>query len=105
MNEEFNIHAARRLEDIRLSTLLEASAVQRETDLNALFRVAVARGAMSGGLLKQEVEVIFTATETLIDTVIAYRKQLAASAPDLLLAYPYLKDFRTTLDRLADGCR
>ena len=58
---------------------------------------------MSGGLLKQEVEIIFAATETLIDTVIAYRKELSASAPDLLLAHPYLKEFHTKLDQLADG--
>jgi hypothetical protein len=100
----FNIHAARRLEAIRLSMLMEESAVQRETVLNALLRAAAARGGtMSGGLLKQEVEVICTATEALIDTVIAYRKELAAKAPDLLLPYPYLKDFHTKLDQLADG--
>jgi hypothetical protein len=104
MNEEFNIHAARRLESIRLSTLLEASAVQRETDLNALLRAAAAHGgAMSGGLLKQEVEIIFAATGAMVDTVIAYRKELAARAPDLLLAHPYLKEFHTKLDQLADG--
>jgi hypothetical protein len=104
MNQEFNIHAARRLENIRLSTLLEASAVQRETDLNALIRAAAARGvAMSGGRLKQEVEIIFAATETTVDTVIAYRKELAARVPDLLLANPYLKEFHTKLDQLADG--
>ena len=94
MNEEFNIHAARRLENIRLTTLLEASAVQRETDLNALLRAAAARGgAMSGGRLKQEVEIIVTATETVVNTVIAYRKELAATAPDLLLEHPHLKNF------------
>ena len=94
MNEAFNIHAARRLENIRLSTLLEASAVQRETDLNALLRAAAARGgAMSGGLLQEEVEIILAATETIIDTVIAYRKELAARVPDLLLAHPYLQEF------------
>lgn len=104
MNEELSIHAARRLEDIRLSTLLEASAVQRETDLNALLRAAAARGgAMSGGRLKQEVEIIVTATETMLDTVIAYRKELAARAPDLLLEHPYLKEFHAKLDQLADG--
>jgi len=102
MNGEFNIHAARRLENIKLSTLLEASAVQTQTDLNALLRAAAARGA-TGGLLNQEVEVIVAATETLVDTVIAYRKELAASAPDLLLAHPYLKEFHTKLDQLADG--
>ena len=104
MNEEFNIHAARRLENIRLSALLEASAVQREADLNALLRAAAARrGAMSGGLLKQEVEIILAATEAMVDTVIAYRKELAARAPDLLLAHPYLREFHTKLDQLADG--
>ena len=81
LDSPFNIHAARRLESIRLSMLMEESAVQRETDLNALLRAAAARGgAMSGGLLKQEVEVICAATEALIDTVIAYRKELAAKA-------------------------
>src|ERR1035437_1944428 len=105
MNEEFNIHAARRLENIRLSALLEASAVQREADLNALLRAAAARrGAMSGGMLKQEVEIILAATEAMVDTVIAYRKELAARAPDLLLAHPYLREFHTKLDQLADGC-
>ena len=104
MNEEFNIHAARRSENIRLTTLLEASAVQRETDLNALLRAAAARGgAMSGGRLKQEVEIIVTATETVVNTVIAYRKELAATAPDLLLEHPHLKEFHATLDHLADG--
>jgi hypothetical protein len=104
MNEGFNIHAARRLENIKIATLLEASAVQRETDLNALLRAAAARGgAMSGGRLKQEVEVILVATETMVDTVIAYRKTLAARVPDLLLADPYLKEFHTRLDQLADG--
>jgi hypothetical protein len=104
MNEEFNIHAARRLEDTRLSMLLEASAVQRETNLNALIRAAAAHGgAMPGGLLKQEVEIIFAATETMVDTAIAYRKELAARAPDLLLADPYLREFHTKLDQLADG--
>src|ERR1017187_9100156 len=104
MNEAFNIHAARRLENIRLSTLLEASAVQRETDLNALLRAAAARGgAMSGGLLQEEVEIILAATETIIDTVIAYRKELAARVPDLLLAHPYLQEFHAKLDQLADG--
>ena len=58
---------------------------------------------MSGGLLKQEVEIIFAATETLIDTVIAYRKELSARAPDLLLAHPYLRELHAKLDRLADG--
>jgi hypothetical protein len=104
LESPFNINAARRLENIRLSMLMEESAVQREADLNALLRAAAARGGtMSGGLLKQEVEIICTATETLIDTVIAYRKELAANAPDLLLRHPYLKDFHTKLDHLADG--
>lgn len=104
MSEKFDIHAALRLESLRLSMLLEASAVKRETDLHALLRAAAARGgAMSGGMLQQEVEIIFTATETMVDTVIAYRKELAARAPDLLLAYPYLKEFHTKLDQLADG--
>lgn len=100
----FNIHAARRLEKIRLSALREASAVQRETDLNALRRAAAARGiAMSGGLLQQEVEIIFSAAEMMIDTAIAYRKELTAKAPDLLLAFPHLKEFHATLDQMADG--
>ena len=99
----FNIHAARRLESIRLSMLLEESAVRRETDLGALLRAAAARGGtMSVGLLKQ-MEIIFASTEALIVTVIAYRKELAAKAPDLLLPHPYLKDFHTKLDQLADG--
>jgi len=100
----FNIHAARRLESIRLSMLMEESAVQRETDINALLRAAAARGgAMSSGLLKQEVEITCAATEALIETIIAYRKELAAKAPHLLLPHPYLKDFHTKLDQLADG--
>ena len=100
----FKVHAARRLEGIRLSMLMEESAVQRETNLNALRRAAAARaGAMSGGLLNQEVELIFAATEALISTVIACRKELAAEAPDLLLPHPYLKDFHATLNQLADG--
>jgi hypothetical protein len=104
MNEAFNIHAARRLENIRLSTLLEAMAVQRDTDLNALLRAAAARGgAMSGGRLKEEVGIILAATETLVETVIAYRKELAARAPDLLLPHPYLKEFHARLDELAEG--
>ena len=34
------VHAARRLEGIRLAMLMEKSAVQREMDLNALLRAA-----------------------------------------------------------------
>jgi hypothetical protein len=101
MNEpspDFNLHAARRLENIRLSALLEDSAVQRETDLNALQGIA-----NSGGRLKREMDIIFISTESIIQKAIACRKELAAKAPALLLAFPHLKDFHTTLDQYVDG--
>ena len=102
--QDFNIHAARRLENIRLSMLLEQSAVQRDIDLGALLRAAAARGgAISGGLLKREVDIIFTATETMIERAIAYRKELARRAPGLLLAFPHLKELHAKLDQFADG--
>jgi hypothetical protein len=50
----FNIHAARRLETIRLSMLMEESAVQRETVLNALLRAAAARGGTMSGPMSPE---------------------------------------------------
>lgn len=104
MARELNIHAARRLESIRLATLLEDSAIQRAADLHALLLDAAAHGgAFSGGTLKREVEIIVAATETIVDRAIAYRKELAATAPELLLAYPHLKEFHVKLDELADG--
>jgi hypothetical protein len=107
MNEEdkpFNIHAARRLEDIRLSMLMEESAVQRGTELNAALRAAAARGgALSGGTLKQELDIIFKFTERAIERAIAYRKELGGRVPDMLLAFPYLKEFHSRLDEMADG--
>jgi hypothetical protein len=106
MNEQdqSNINAARRLENIRLSALMEESAVQRETELNAALRAAAATGSvLSGGTLKQELDIIFKSTEGAIEKAIAYRKELAAKAPELLQVFPHLKDFHLRLDEMANG--
>lgn len=104
MSGEFNIHGARRLEARQLAALRESSAVQRSEDLNTLLRAAAARGgALSGGLLREEVKIIFESTEKMIDTAIANRKELSGAAPELLFEHPYLKEFHRVLDEMADG--
>jgi hypothetical protein len=100
----FNLHAARRLESVRLAMLMgRVGGSARNGFEFAVAGCCYAWGTLSGGLLKQEVEIICAATEALIGTVIAYRKELAAKVPDLLLPDPYLKDSHTKLDQLADG--
>jgi len=98
LNPNFNLHAARRLEIIKLSTLLEDAAVQRETDLNALQRMA-----NSGGRLVREMEIIFSSTESIIEKAMAYRRELAAKVPALLLEFPHLKEFNARLNEYSDG--
>jgi hypothetical protein len=103
-NPNFNLRVARRLEDTRLSTLLEEAAMQREADLNALLRGFAAQGkANSGGRLQREMDIIFASTESLIEKAIAYRKELATKVPALLLAFPHLKEFHARLDEYIDG--
>jgi hypothetical protein len=52
MSGEFNIHAARRLENQQLAALREASAVNAGEDLNRLLCAFAAKG----GLLNQPTE-------------------------------------------------
>jgi hypothetical protein len=104
MSGEFNIHAARRIEARQLAALREASAVQRSEDIYALRRANAARGgAVTGGLLTEELRIICAAAETMIDTAIANRKELARSAPELLIEQPYLKEFHRVFNEMADG--
>jgi hypothetical protein len=58
--------------------------------------------AFSTSLLNEELKIIFASAEKMIDTAIANRMELSASAPELLIEQPYLKDFRRVLDEMAD---
>jgi hypothetical protein len=99
-----DLRTARRLEDIRLSTLLEEAAAQRERDLNAFVNRPPAQGlGDSGGRFQREMDIIFASTESLIEKAIACRKELAVKVPALLLAFPHLKEFHTKLDNWIDG--
>jgi hypothetical protein len=99
MNEpNFNLHAARRLEDIRFAAILEDAANQRETDLNALQGIT-----NSGGRRKREMDIIFASTEAVLEKFVACRKELAKEAPALLLEFPYLKELHDKLDQCIDG--
>jgi hypothetical protein len=95
LDSKFNVQTARRLESIRLSMLHEASAIQRDTELNALTNNLAARGlAISGARLQGEMSIIFQTTESLIEKAIAYRKELAVRTPELLVMFPHLKEFQ-----------
>jgi hypothetical protein len=103
MSGEFNIHAARRLENQQLALLREASAVTTAEDLNRLLCAFAAKGGtFSTSLLNEEAKVIFASSEKMIDTAIANRMELSASAPQLLVEQPDLGDFRRVLDEIAD---
>jgi len=104
MSGEFNIHAARRLEARQLAALREASAVERCEELNRLLCAFAAKGgAFSTSLLTEELKVIFAAAEKMINTAIANRMELSASAPELLTDQRYLREFHRVLDEMADG--
>ena len=96
-NPIFNIHAARRLEAIRFSAIREDAAVQRETDLNALQRIANADARA-----RREMDIIFASTEAILEKFLACRKELATEVPELLLP-PRLKELHDELNRCIDG--
>jgi hypothetical protein len=104
MSGEFNIHGARRLENQQLALLREASAVKAAEDLNHLLCTFASKGGtFSTSLLNEEIKIIFASVERMVNTAIANRMELSASAPELLVEQPYLKDFRRVLDEMAEG--
>ena len=74
------------------------------TELNALLLASAARGgSISGGVLREEINIVFATAEARIAKAIACRKKLAVTAPELLLPFPHLKEFHTKLDGFVDG--
>jgi hypothetical protein len=103
-NNVFNIHSARRLEDIKLGGLLEEAALQRGKDLHLMeLRMSLLATAKGGSRLQNEMDIILASAEGVIEKAIAIHKELAAKAPEMLAPFPCLKDFREKLDRIADG--
>lgn len=101
MNDD--IAAALKLEELRLSQWLIEAGVQWDVDLKVLHSNLAARGLFnSGGRYVQEVEVLFTSVEKVVDKAINHRKALGKNVPSLLLA-ENLKDFGSQLNRLIEG--